>query len=121
MAYNNNNNDNNEKKQSLGALWIKNKGNKDYMTGNIKFKYDKSKVDKDGNIAIQLVAFMNNFKKEAKHPDWIINESVPQNNYQNNQEPKSYNNNGNSNNKKSKKNNDNDDIKDDDYDEVDPF
>lgn len=56
-----------QKQDELGALWIKNGPKGEYMTGTLKI---------DG-VAIPVVCFTNQNKKDAKHPDWRILRSQP--------------------------------------------
>jgi hypothetical protein len=54
-------------KKDLGALWIKRGGKGEYMTGTIEI----------GGEKLNIVCFLNDNKKEQKHPDWRILRSVP--------------------------------------------
>ena len=55
-----------EKKKSIGAFWLKeSKSGQKFMTG---------KVDFNGST-LELVVFKNNYKKEEKHPDYVIYKS----------------------------------------------
>ncbi len=57
-----------ENNDSIGALWIKEKNNKKYMSGVIEINGEK----------INIVVFKNSYKKENKHPDYRILRSRPQ-------------------------------------------
>lgn len=53
------------KLRKIGALWLrsaKNSGNK-YMSGVVEMENDNS---------IRIVVFKNGYKKEEKHPDYVI-------------------------------------------------
>ncbi len=63
-----------EKQQELGALWIKTSAKGEYMTGVVTI---------DG-VAIPIVAFTNQNKKNPKEPDWRILRSVPREQKENN-------------------------------------
>jgi hypothetical protein len=56
-----------ENDKAIGALWVKNGPKGQYMTGDIEIDGKKTK----------LVCFLNQYKKEEKHPDWRIMESEP--------------------------------------------
>lgn len=56
-----------EKQQELGALWIRNGAKGEYMTGTLTI---------DG-VAIPVVCFTNQNKKNEKQPDWRILRSIP--------------------------------------------
>ena len=51
------------KDDKLGALWVKTSTRCDYMSGEINGQ--------------KIVVFANGFKKEDKHPDWIVYKSQP--------------------------------------------
>jgi uncharacterized protein (DUF736 family) len=51
-----------ENSDSIGAMWIKEKNGKKYMTGVIEINGEK----------INIVVFKNGYKKEDKHPDYRI-------------------------------------------------
>ena len=51
------------KDDKIGALWIKEKNGKVYMTGEINGQ--------------KVVLFMNGYKEQEKHPDWIAYKSQP--------------------------------------------
>lgn len=55
------------KPDELGVLWVKQGPKGEYMSGMLTI---------DG-VAIPIVCFTNQFKKEAKHPDWRILRSQP--------------------------------------------
>ncbi len=61
-----------EKQRVEGALWIKSGAKGEYLSGVIEI---------DG-VKTSLVAFKNQNKKEAKHPDWKIMESKPKEAFQ---------------------------------------
>ena len=50
----------------MGALWIRSKDGKEYMTGVVTI----------GDIAHQIVVFKNN-KQKPNQPDWRIYKSKP--------------------------------------------
>jgi hypothetical protein len=87
MAYNN---DNKEKSQSLGALWIKNKGGKDFYSGKLTIPKDQLEEMLD-NLSdngmgvevgsVNIVVFNNNFKKSANQPDYNIFKSITSSEY----------------------------------------
>lgn len=56
-----------EKEKDIGALWVKNGNNGQYMTGTIEIAGQK----------VSIVCFLNTNKKESKHPDWRIYVSRP--------------------------------------------
>lgn len=56
-----------ERKDELGALWLRSGAKGQYMTGVITI---------DG-VAIKVVAFTNQNKKNEKEPDWRILRSIP--------------------------------------------
>lgn len=62
---------------SIGALWEKSSSKGTYFTGQIEIK----------GVKIPIVCFVNNYKKEDKHPDYRIFVSVPKEN-RDNQKPK---------------------------------
>ena len=52
--------------EKIGALWVKeNKNGKKYLSGEIEFNGEK----------VRIVIFKNTYKKEKKHPDYIIKKS----------------------------------------------
>lgn len=55
------------KKQSIGALWVKQGAKGDYLSGYVEVDGQK----------VPLVCFINGYKKEAKHPDYQIYKSEP--------------------------------------------
>lgn len=57
------------REKDLGCLWVKTSAKGEYMTGVIEI---------DG-VKTNIVCFINGSKKEAKHPDWRILRSMPQN------------------------------------------
>ena len=63
-----------ERQDELGALWIRSGAKGTYMTGTLTI---------DG-VAIQVVCFTNQNKKDAKHPDWRILRSKPREQEENN-------------------------------------
>jgi uncharacterized protein (DUF736 family) len=56
-----------EKEQDIGALWQKQSAKGPYLSGSITLAGAK----------YEIVCFLNNFKKEAKHPDYRIFLSQP--------------------------------------------
>ena len=54
----------------LGALWNKESSKGQYMSGHITINEE----------TINIVCFKNGYKKEDKHPDWIILKSKPKDN-----------------------------------------
>ncbi len=65
----------NKKEKDLGALWIRQNskvtGGK-MMTGYVEIDGKKTKI----------VCFVNGYKKEDKHPDWVIRKSIEKTEYQ---------------------------------------
>ncbi len=51
----------------IGALWLRSKEGKEYMTGTITI---------DG-VAHEVVIFKNGFKEKPNQPDWRIYKSKP--------------------------------------------
>jgi hypothetical protein len=47
----------------VGAIWVKQGAQGEYLSLSMNGQY--------------FVAFKNKFKKEAKHPDWVIKKSKP--------------------------------------------
>jgi len=60
-----------EKKQSIGGLWIKQGKSGQFLSGYIE-------VDGEN---VNLIAFINGYKKEAKHPDYQVYLSEPREGY----------------------------------------
>lgn len=48
--------------QKAGALWKKNKDGKTFLSGEIEIRGVKTK----------MVVYMNDYKKEPKHPDYVL-------------------------------------------------
>ena len=55
------------KENELGALWVRKGPKGDYMTGTLTIN----------GVAVEIVCFLNKFKKEARHPDWRILRAQP--------------------------------------------
>lgn len=53
--------------EDMGALWVRTKGDKEYMTGVVT-------ID---NVAHQIVLFKNARKEKPNQPDWRIYKSTP--------------------------------------------
>lgn len=51
-----------QKEKSIGGFWKKEKNDKKYMSGVIEINGEKSNV----------VIFQNGYKKEEKHPDYVM-------------------------------------------------
>ena len=55
--------------QKAGALWLKDGQNGKYMSGVVEINGEKHSI----------TVFKNNYKQEAKHPDYVINMRVDDN------------------------------------------
>jgi len=56
-----------EKKPSIGGLWIKQGKSGQYLSGYVEV----------GGEKLNIIAFINGYKKEAKHPDYQVYKSEP--------------------------------------------
>jgi len=52
-----------EKNSKIGALWLKDSKGQQYFSGEVNGE--------------PIVVFLNGYKNERKHPDWIIYKSRP--------------------------------------------
>jgi len=60
--------------QSNGALWKKGSGDKTFLAGTAEMPFDGKKGEKIG-----VLVFKNKYKKESKHPDFVIFINPPEN------------------------------------------